>query len=337
MSDSVSNQTRAQIDALCKQIAVAHDLNPEIQGELAGHMEDKLLGYLNGQEPLTEDDAFILVREHFGDPAEIKAQLQNVHSVAANFSLVRRLCAVSAVHMALLNATGLAYVVIWISAAWIYYSNPPSRLEANLIPFLMFIVFAAATYAYWWILKNWQRRIRNGELLWFQRWNGLQIAVALFALASLQLVIPVLSNANDSIAIGPFGTSLVIQLPGALAAYGCLIVQACLWFWWSDTTPRHPRTLTITGLVWLSLMTFPWSALHIVKLSVYSYRPAHTTPDISGKFVLWHAHNGESSGLWSLEVAPIGHLYMDVIGYSFVFMVFTIALAKFIYLRTSRA
>ena len=47
MSDPLSSNTQEQMQALCRKISVAHDLDPEIQKELYGHMEDKLLAYRN--------------------------------------------------------------------------------------------------------------------------------------------------------------------------------------------------------------------------------------------------------------------------------------------------
>ncbi len=93
MADPLKSDTREEIRALCKKISVAHNLDEEIQEELYGHMEDKLSAYLNGEEAVTEEDAFILVREHFGDPSALKGLLQDVHAFEAQVSLARRLAA----------------------------------------------------------------------------------------------------------------------------------------------------------------------------------------------------------------------------------------------------
>ena len=68
MSVNISPETEDKISALCKKISVAHNLDEEIQKELRCHREDRLTGYLSGNEQLSEDDAFILVEKHFGDP-----------------------------------------------------------------------------------------------------------------------------------------------------------------------------------------------------------------------------------------------------------------------------
>jgi hypothetical protein len=91
MIKSISPQIQAEICTLCDQISVDHSLDSEIRDELLGHMEDKLLSYMNGDERLTEQDAFILVREHFGNLAAIEGLFQDVY--AANSWTLRILIA----------------------------------------------------------------------------------------------------------------------------------------------------------------------------------------------------------------------------------------------------
>ena len=97
MTDRLKPDTREAMQALCRKISVAHNLDAEIQEELYGHMEDKLLAYLDGEEAVSEQDAFILVREHFGDPSTLKGLLQDVHAYEAHVSLARRLAAAAIV------------------------------------------------------------------------------------------------------------------------------------------------------------------------------------------------------------------------------------------------
>ena len=59
MSDKLSGETQKKIIELCIKISVAHNLDDEIREELFTHMEDKLLGYINGNVAITEEDAFI--------------------------------------------------------------------------------------------------------------------------------------------------------------------------------------------------------------------------------------------------------------------------------------
>jgi hypothetical protein len=91
MIKSISPQIQAEICTLCDQISVDHSLDSEIRDELRGHMEDKLLSYMNGDDLLTEQDAFILVREHFGNLAAVEGLFKNVY--AANSWTLRILIA----------------------------------------------------------------------------------------------------------------------------------------------------------------------------------------------------------------------------------------------------
>ena len=79
MPDSISPQTEEKIRQFCQKISIACGLDYEIQEELYGHFEDRVLGYLAGEERLTEEDAFVLVREHFGSPENIKELMKIAH------------------------------------------------------------------------------------------------------------------------------------------------------------------------------------------------------------------------------------------------------------------
>ena len=80
MDDNLSPEMVERLRELCRKITVAHNIDEEIQRELCSHMEDKLRAYLSGEEKLTEADALILVREHFGDADNLKRLLRNVHA-----------------------------------------------------------------------------------------------------------------------------------------------------------------------------------------------------------------------------------------------------------------
>jgi len=99
MDEKISPETVERIRELCRKISVAHNLDEEIQRELFSHMEDKLLAYLSGEQKLTEEDAFVLVREHFGEPEEVKAMLENVHVEAVRAGMLRRIGVITVVFM----------------------------------------------------------------------------------------------------------------------------------------------------------------------------------------------------------------------------------------------
>ena len=77
---NISAETQESIQKFCLKISIAYDLDEEIQEELSSHIEDKLLMYLNGELKLSEQDALVLVREHFGKPEHIRSLLEEVHT-----------------------------------------------------------------------------------------------------------------------------------------------------------------------------------------------------------------------------------------------------------------
>jgi hypothetical protein len=79
MDKPLSPETQSQIRALCESIARRDQLGEDVQEELRGHIEDKVLGYLDGKEALTEEDALLLAREHFGNPASVRSLLFDAH------------------------------------------------------------------------------------------------------------------------------------------------------------------------------------------------------------------------------------------------------------------
>jgi hypothetical protein len=80
MPEHLTPETANRLRAICERITVACELDTEIQEELYSHLEDKLLAYLSDEEKLSEEDAYILVREHFGNYDNLKRLLRTVHA-----------------------------------------------------------------------------------------------------------------------------------------------------------------------------------------------------------------------------------------------------------------
>jgi len=78
MRESPSQSSIDKIRALCGQMAESQSLDEATRDELCGHLEDKLAGYLSGDVKITEEDALLLVRAHFGDAERIGRQLEGV-------------------------------------------------------------------------------------------------------------------------------------------------------------------------------------------------------------------------------------------------------------------
>ncbi len=90
----LSADIHAQIQSLAKRIAADADLDGSLVAELANHLEDKLNAYLAGAESLTEADALLLARHHFGNPEVLRTLIQNTHPASGIFGqdqLARRI------------------------------------------------------------------------------------------------------------------------------------------------------------------------------------------------------------------------------------------------------
>jgi len=66
MGCELTSEAQEGIERLSYEIAMRRRLDFDGRKEIAGHIEDKVLGYLDGEETLSEDDALLLAREHFG-------------------------------------------------------------------------------------------------------------------------------------------------------------------------------------------------------------------------------------------------------------------------------
>ena len=174
MVESLNAETQEQMQVLCRKISVAHDLDPEIQEELYGHMEDKLLAYLNGEELVTEDDAFILVREHFGDPAVLKGLLQDVHAYEVHVSLARRLAAAAIVTTATMVSS--LFLMRLVFLLW----EDTRGMDSFQACFA--VAGAANVVVPWLLLWLWQRRLDAGHKPWFLRWRPLLLVSILIIL-----------------------------------------------------------------------------------------------------------------------------------------------------------
>jgi hypothetical protein len=75
MQDESIESAVREIRALCKELAENRGLSEEVREELCGHMEDKLMGYLKGEERVSVEDALVLVRAHFGDADRVGHEL----------------------------------------------------------------------------------------------------------------------------------------------------------------------------------------------------------------------------------------------------------------------
>jgi hypothetical protein len=294
--------------ALCAQITVAHDLDSEIQEELYGHVEDKILGYLSGEVPVTGDDALILVREHFGDAATIKSLLQDVHAVEATMSQWRRYAAAAAVTLCCIFIARVAQIAATVGLHYYNFTRIPAAESANadssmltlaesgaMQPLLFVPLFLALSgvmfLGLWVVLIRWQRRFRNGERPWYYRWTPWKMAALLFAFVLLHVTIPSM----------PLGMSSSRQLWHEALTMGAgvvLIVSQCVaWIWWCDAPPRSKRNSLNAACAW-ALAVALLSAVPVLSAQINTV--AESAPYGVAENRLVHGQFFDTVGYWSL-------------------------------------
>ena len=170
MDEKISPETEERIRELCRKISVAHNLDEEIHAELFAHMEDKLRAYLSGSEKLTEEDAFVLVREHFGDPEEVKAMLENVHAEAVQVGMMRRIGAISVVFMGIFCMTVMVSFALYALLNALHFRTYYSH-DSVFVRFAKLIPYIAAYTCAIVMLIVWRKREQDSRSPWYIRLN----------------------------------------------------------------------------------------------------------------------------------------------------------------------
>jgi hypothetical protein len=247
MPENLSPETAERIRALCGQISVARTIDEEIRQELYSHMEDKFLGYLRGEEKITEEEAFILVREHFGKPEQIRALLEEVYREEDTVGFFRKLGAIFLVTF--LTTSLLKFCLdfliwsispkFWQSVKLLNYLKIESMLAFDLEFFSSFSLFV-------FILYRWWKGIKNGRELWFVKLNPWIYMILTF---SLTLILPVIL-----VKLLPRGYQYpAYTIPGKGVHFEFLLsyILICLaWIWWFNEPVKRIRHIVIGFISW---------------------------------------------------------------------------------------
>jgi hypothetical protein len=333
MADSLSAKTQEDVRALCHKISVAHDLDPEIQEELYGHMEDKLLAYLKGEEPLTEEDAFILVREHFGDPAVLKGLLQDVHVHAVHITLGRRIAA------AFVASTGLLILwTLWLSlvqGVLVLFAAEDGTfgVPQGVLPMASVLGMIGAALLLWMVLGRWQRQLDTGHRPWFLRWPSGSIVALIVVLFLLQKVVPFTSvTALMTIQSGP-AARVVSRLFLVLGAIS-YVLHCLAWLWWCDRPPRQVRLFAYGFFAWL-LTCVLWTVISPLGLVIWHGAVEPVSGGLRYLF-LAQGHVPGSPFQWRLHwtISPLSALHLGA--FTFVYSVGCGYVARILYAVAQR-
>jgi hypothetical protein len=155
MAEQLSDDTQRRIDALVKETCVsAHAADP-VALELRGHIEDKILAYINGEQRMTEADAFVLAREHFGDREQLNRVLAEVHVQLAPVIPWRKLSAFLLAFLLTGRLLALFSIPLYKTQYWNLY-----LVLANLLTLGGLFL----------LLKHWKAVSDTGIRMWFDRW-----------------------------------------------------------------------------------------------------------------------------------------------------------------------
>ena len=259
MSVNISQETQDKISALCKKISVAHNLDEEIQKELQCHIEDRLTGYLSGDEQLSEDDAFILVEKHFGNPAAVKALYQNVETVAAHASFARRVGAVLVSSIVIIyTASYVLQIILSLLFTWSLRGNtfPEGIMILSGIPKIIPDIFSLMLFAA--ILIHWRKNMECSRKLWFLKIKPPTfLGIIIVSLCGMYLII------NTTLRFQATSNQLTYTFGWLTVITHCLI-----WIWWCDSEPRRFLSILYGFISWVAaqiLIMFVIASLSVLK------------------------------------------------------------------------
>lgn len=125
MPEGLNESAMVQIHEIVRELARKKGLSPEEAEEIGGHLEDKLLGYLSGEVRITQDDALLLTRAHFGDAAGVAQQLADDGTAPRPEARRRRKI------KSLATKTALCTLVI-LPITLVLFGGPPEKLRSFL-------------------------------------------------------------------------------------------------------------------------------------------------------------------------------------------------------------
>jgi len=306
-------ETRELLQGLCRQITVAHELDPEIQEELYGHMEDKLLAYLSGEERLSEADALVLVREHFGDAGVLKELFQDAHASAVRMTLARRVLVAGFTFTTWMFIATVIDRVLQVALLSDRLQNfdPGSSSHPTrwYNAYATLLLYCGATAALWIVLEMWRRRAEEYRPTWFAHRGLAFVAGALLLVFTFWLLTPIVSFPPSELAVkaardaSPPGQ---VHIPGSLVFLNNggplnVALQCALWLWWCCRPNRNVRTLLwalASWCGWLLLVELVWTHAPVLCLVTRG----------SSQVELAHVFNGSLLGTnWNfyLDFAPL--------------------------------
>lgn len=249
MNQPISPETQSRIRALCESIAQRDQLGEDVQDELRGHIEDKLMGYLHGEEPVSEADAFLLAREHFGEASTVKALLHTAHARPVFVGLGRRIGIVLLLTLAahvLVRCVLFAMVLFQVPLYTGYqgFALLMSSVKAIGIPLFMYAM-----------LRSTRRRPSDGLMRWLATGNRRMMMLSAMFVLLLWFSLPGAQFAPATLSLYPRAVQMLFAIVMAVLAVSGPIATCLVWIWWCDQAPRTRLNVVAAGLSWALFST----------------------------------------------------------------------------------
>jgi hypothetical protein len=276
MSDNLSPEIHDKLHSLCKKITDSYHLDTNSKEKMFASIAKKFNEYYFSEKKLTEDEALILVREHFGKPDQIRELLEEVHVMETHISLARRIGAVLA---ATIGVGVLIHVVMYLIQFPLDFIFG-IRIEPTWLPGYLYIILNPVIL--YIVLKRWRNTEERGDSVWFQQVPQLMMALIIGILFTADTVIPMayyaaqfyllhsppfynmISNGVNIIFQNHYniGTLLCLLFHSNkshdtltnLIALGSNIAQCAVWLWWCDGFSRRLTARAASVGAWVAFV-----------------------------------------------------------------------------------
>ena len=255
MDTPMQSEIEEQLRVLCRKIAVARGLDDELQEELFTHMEDKWSAYMRGEEKVSEQDALILVREHFGEPRAVQSMLSEVHRDIAAVSLTRAVIAVLTAFFVASIFGGLLQLAFGVLETVTLARGYAGQIDVAVHGFFMTSLPLMSTLAVAaFMLRRWKRELVQRESVWFVRLPVRSILRRFLLVWVVYQALPrvgVAASIDSAVQLlGPVPASFILYAETA-ADFLCVVAMCLLLFAWLRGIASKGHVLAAASVAWL--------------------------------------------------------------------------------------
>ncbi len=248
MDKQLNSDTIAALRDVAREVGNARGLDDDAQEELFGHLEDKTIGYLAGDETISQADAVLLTRVHFGESIPAEEAVLQPNGNPQRLTLLHRILMVAGVTLVFGNilqrtATSLTWTIL-------EFDQPQFVVYA-----IVLIVFSGATT---WLLailagltlRRWERYVRAGTVFRFDPSNskhlGAATGIVVFLVLSFMISAlppPRLSGSSQAVSLALSGSLTWLY-------FGSAVAWPLLWIWWFDRRSGQMKNFAFGALAW---------------------------------------------------------------------------------------